>query len=183
MCKPTLGDHAGPDRWRSVWSKQDTPTPHRRALAIPTAARSTKRTPHGCAQVGFDRPRLGGRIVPAADAFCSPLLDSPAFLLLSWIFLRVCLILPVYRLSHCLCDTGIDPSSAQVLKKEKIHSVRPPRPHSSQVPLSPIARHVPLPTIPPFVWAHCERVPGRSSNLPPPTHSVSLPQRIPRSRC
>ena len=50
-----------------------TPPPHRRALAIPTAARSTKRTPHGCAQVGFDRPRLGGRVVPAADAFCSPL--------------------------------------------------------------------------------------------------------------
>ena len=73
LCKPTLGDHAGPDRWRSVWSKQDTPTPHRRALAIPTAARSTKRTPHGCGQVGFDRPRLGGRVVPAADAFCSPL--------------------------------------------------------------------------------------------------------------
>ena len=37
------------------------------------AARSTKRTPHGCAQVGFDRPRLGGRVVPVADAFCSPL--------------------------------------------------------------------------------------------------------------
>ena len=73
MCRPTLIGHAGPDRWRSVWSKQDTPTPHRRALAIPTAARSTKRTPHGCAQVGFDRPRLGGRVVPAADAFCSPL--------------------------------------------------------------------------------------------------------------
>ena len=45
----------------------------RRALAIQTAARSTKRTPHGCSQVGFDRPRLGGRVVPAADAFCSPL--------------------------------------------------------------------------------------------------------------
>jgi len=26
-----------------------------------------------CAQVGFDRPRLGGRVVPVADAFCSPL--------------------------------------------------------------------------------------------------------------
>ena len=47
--------------------------PHRRALAIPTGARSTKRTPHGCSQWGFDRPRLGGRVVPVADAFCSPL--------------------------------------------------------------------------------------------------------------
>ena len=27
MCKPTLGGHAGPDRWRSVWSKQDPPSP------------------------------------------------------------------------------------------------------------------------------------------------------------
>ena len=56
-----------------VEQARHTHTPHRRALAIPTAARSTKRTPHGCAQVGFDRPRLGGRVVPAADAFCSPL--------------------------------------------------------------------------------------------------------------
>ena len=49
------------------------PPPHRRAPEVQTAARSTKRTPHGCSQVGFDRPRLGGRVVPVADAFCSPL--------------------------------------------------------------------------------------------------------------
>ena len=55
-----------------MWSKQDTPTAHRRALAIPTAARSTKRTPHGCLQVGFHRPRLGGRVVPAADLLQPP---------------------------------------------------------------------------------------------------------------
>ena len=56
-----------------VEQARHTHPPSARAPALQTAARSTKRTPHGCSQVGFDRPRLGGRVVPAADAFCSPL--------------------------------------------------------------------------------------------------------------